>query len=113
MQKFNMNINLEETSKTLLVKLSGDIEQEEKIQSFRDSVDEKLESEDLKKLAFDLADTIPSDLLIGFLVGRYKKAHKRGIETTIVKSSERVDKILNLSGITQIIPKEDGMETGI
>lgn len=113
MQKFNMNINLEETSKTLLVKLSGDIEQEEKIQSFRDSVDEKLESEDLKKLAFDLAETVPSDLLIGFLVGRYKIAHKRGIETTIAKSSERVDKILNLSGITQIIPKEDGMETGI
>lgn len=74
----------------------------------REEVDRKLQTEDIKVLAFDFQNTEFMDSSgIGLLMGRYKLMRALGGNVCITNAGERIQKILVLSGIHKIIPMEE------
>ena len=58
------------------------------------------------RAVFDLASVSFMDSTgIGFLIGRYKRFHKRGVPMYLTNASKATDKILEISGIYTLIPK--------
>lgn len=66
--------------------------------------DRLVEQKHIKYVIFDFRNTHFMDSSgIGVIMGRYRKIYLLGGEVWAVHASERVKKILNMSGMTQII----------
>lgn len=74
----------------------------------REEVDRRLQTEEINVLEFDFEETEFMDSSgIGLLMGRYKLMKALGGKVCITNASERIRKILMLSGIHKIIPMEE------
>jgi len=93
--------------RNLYIGLSGEMD-ECSSQSAREKCDKLIEDNlGVKKIVINLSEVAFMDSTgIGFLIGRYKKASKLSIPLSIEKPNFAADKILNLSGIYSLIPKE-------
>ena len=98
-----MNIQFIETGQVLTIKLKGDLDHHS-ADEVRGLIDEKIKNEKFNKLVIDFKglDFIDSSG-IGFVIGRYKVIRKRNGVIEIVNASNKVRKILDMSGIGKII----------
>ncbi|MGL6200655.1 MAG: anti-sigma F factor antagonist [Lachnospiraceae bacterium] len=70
----------------------------------RREADRQIERNHIKYIIFDFADTNFMDSSgIGVIMGRYKKISLIGGEVWAMNTSERVRKILAMSGVTKIM----------
>ena len=96
--------------KTLLhkvfVSLIGELD-EHSAKDTRDEIDKIIENNlSAKFFIFDFSPTTFMDSTgIGMLLGRYKKLKKRGIPSYISNPSFAVNKVLQISGIYDVMPK--------
>lgn len=94
--------------KILYIGLSGEMD-ECSAQAARAKCDKLIDDNlGVSKIIINLSDVAFMDSTgIGFLIGRYKKASKLAIPLHIKNPDLAADKILNLSGIYSLIPKEN------
>ena len=70
----------------------------------RSQTDMLLQTYHVKNLVFDFKDTEFMDSSgIGVIMGRYKRIYMLGGEVCAVHTSERMKKILTMSGVTRIM----------
>ncbi len=90
----------------IFVYFSGEIDEHSATQA-RSAIDKVLDaSSPYKAVIFDFSQTSFMDSTgIGMLLGRYKKLKKRGVSSYISNPSFTVNKILQISGIYDVMPK--------
>ena len=94
-----MNIRIDYIDTTLVVKLSGEIDQS-CASEIRSDIDREIQLKNVKNLIFDFGGvTFMDSSGIGVILGRYKQIKARGGKTMIVRPQPQVDKILELSGL--------------
>ncbi|HHV72667.1 MAG TPA: anti-sigma factor antagonist [Clostridia bacterium] len=99
----------------LIIKLSGELDMHT-IETVRQYIDKFLDKK-VGKLFFDLRDIAFIDSSgIGLILGRYKKIQQLGGSLAIICNKPQIKKILEMSGITQIVkiyedfkPEEEGI----
>lgn len=98
-----MNIRIDYIDTTLVVKLSGEIDQS-CANEIRSDIDREIQLKNVKNLIFDFGGvTFMDSSGIGVILGRYKQIKARGGKTMIVRPQPQVDKILELSGLKKIM----------
>ncbi len=98
-----MKIRTEQIGTTLVVKLSGELDQS-CAGTIREQIDRELESTPIKNLILDFADVSFMDSSgIGMILGRYKEVKLRGGKIMIIRIQPQVDRVLELSGLKKII----------
>ena len=89
------------TNLTILVPAELDHHNAEEI---RKESDHLIEHNHIRYVIFDFADTKFCDSSgIGVIMGRYRKVYMLGGEVCAVHTSERIRKILTMSGVTKIM----------
>lgn len=74
-----------------------------------EEIDKMLVNSDADKIIFDFSKTGFMDSSgIGLLVGRYRKIKSFGGQVLVTNLSERMNKILQLSGVEKFIGKYEG-----
>lgn len=64
--------------------------------------------DEIRCLVFDFKDTTMMDSSgIGLITGRYRKVHDKGGMVYVVNVSEKIDKLLLMSGIYRIVVKKN------
>ena len=101
-----MEIQYKRENSKIYIYFSGELD-EYTAGKTRSQIDEVLNSSvGLKSVIFDFSQTSFMDSTgIGMLLGRYKKLKKSGISSYIAKPSFTVNKILQISGIYDVMPK--------
>ncbi len=98
-----MTIRTEHIGTTLVVKLSGELDQS-CAGEIRGDIDRQLRLSPIKNLILDFAGVSFMDSSgIGMILGRYKQIKARGGKTMIIRAKPQVDRILELSGLKKII----------
>lgn len=98
-----MKLDTEYIGKTLVVKLSGEIDQSCAAE-LRRKIDREINLGGALNLIFDFGDVAFMDSSgIGVILGRYKKIKDGGGKTMIVRPRPQVDKVLELSGLKKIM----------
>ncbi len=98
-----MTIRTEHIGTTLVVKLSGEIDQS-CAGEIRNDIDRNLQLYSIKNLILDFAEVSFMDSSgIGMILGRYKQIKARQGKTMIIRTQPQVDRILELSGLKKII----------
>ncbi len=98
-----MTMRKEQIGTTLVVKLSGEIDQS-CAGTIREEIDRELKQCTIKNLILDFAEVSFMDSSgIGMILGRYKEIKLRGGKTMIIRIQPQVDRILELSGLKKII----------
>ena len=73
-------------------------------EEIRKESDHQIEHNHIRYVIFDFADTKFCDSSgIGVIMGRYRKIYMLGGEVCAVHTSERIRKILTMSGVTKIM----------
>lgn len=101
-----MNFTTEFSGDTLRIALEGEID-EHSVVDVRRRADEAIEEHAFASRAiFYLGGVSFMDSAgIGFLIGRYKKLRRFGIDAYIAKVEPAADKILTMSGVYTLLPK--------
>ena len=90
---------------TMTVRLSGDLDHNTAAQ-IRQELDRLIEDQSVRRLVFDLSDLGFMDSSgIGMMIGRYKTMVKRGGSVAVKPGGRQVDRLMELSGLYQIIEK--------
>ena len=102
-----LKLQLEKVGRTLVVRISGDLDLES-APAFRDKIDNVLtEYEMINKLVLNLAEVNFVDSSgLGAILGRYKKMRSRGGFMYLTEVEPSVSKVFELSGLFKIIPLE-------
>ena len=89
----------------LTVELKGEVD-ECGCAAFRPTIDAAFSEAGINKVIVDLSKVSFMDSTgIGMLLGRYKTLKMRGVPILLRSPTPVVDKLLNLSGIYEIMPK--------
>lgn len=100
-----MKIDHYKKGDSLYVKLSGELDEHHSAY-VRASLDDLIDSGIIKRLYIDMSDLQFMDSTgIGVLIGRYKKLKPRGVPIFIQSPQPSVDRVLELSGIYDIMVK--------
>ena len=101
-----MKIKYKLEKSALYVYLIGELD-ECSANSVRDTIDKLfLGINGISRVIFNLSElTFMDSTGIGMLIGRYKKIKGRGIKVYIEKPTSHVEKIIEVSGLYQIMPK--------
>jgi len=100
-----MNIAFKELNNALYISVSGELD-ESASKRARETLDALIEQTEAKRVVIDLSGlTFMDSTGIGVLLGRFKKLRERQIPLSIANPSKAVDKLLNLSGLYQYMPK--------
>ena len=90
---------------TMTVQLSGELDHNTAAQ-IREELDELIEDPQINRLVFDLSGLSFMDSSgIGMMIGRYKTMMKRGGSIAVRTGNSQVDRLMELSGLYQIIEK--------
>jgi stage II sporulation protein AA (anti-sigma F factor antagonist) len=85
--------------------ISGELD-ESAAKAARETLDAVIDKGGMKKVVFDMSGLSFMDSTgIGVLLGRFKKLKALGIPLLIANPSAAVDKVLNLTGIYQYMPR--------
>ncbi|HIU79730.1 MAG TPA: STAS domain-containing protein [Candidatus Coproplasma excrementipullorum] len=101
-----MKVQTARSGGVLKIKLYGEMD-EYSAPDVRAACDRLIdENAGVRKIIINLADVAFMDSTgIGFLIGRYKKARRRGVALMVENPNFAADKVLSLSGIYTLIPK--------
>ncbi len=101
-----MQINANYQNNILYLRLSGELD-EHSATTFRCEADKLVDAYmGSKSVVFDLRDVSFMDATgIGFLIGRYKKLRRLGVEVFVTNPSQSTDKILSMGGVYTLMPK--------
>lgn len=101
-----MNIKYSFLNKSLYVYLYGELD-EHAANNAREAIDNLLSSKNqYSSVVFNLTNlTFMDSTGIGMMIGRYKKIKSKNCCAYIQNPSNTVEKILQLSGLYQIMPK--------
>lgn len=87
------------------IRLTGELDHRG-AQRLRTEIDTLLLDPKIKRLEFDLSGLSFMDSSgIGFLIGRYKQMVRRGGSVGIARAEGRVNRILEMAGLYQIIDR--------
>lgn len=99
-----MSLDLRRTGGIMVIKVYGEFDLAE-ADDCRHQIDERVRAEGVKELLFDLEKvTFIDSSGLGVILGRYRKAKEREGSVAISNANPRILKILELSGITRLIP---------
>ena len=100
-----MNIECSVINNTLYIRLLGELD-EYAASYAREILDDIINKYNYDNVVFDLKHLEFMDSTgIGVLIGRYKTLIKRNKRTYISNPSKTVEKIFNMSGLFEIMPK--------
>ena len=100
-----MDIKYRLENDILYVMLSGELD-EYSATYIRDCLDKAFDSNNFESVVFELSSLEFMDSTgIGVLIGRYKKLKKRNKSIYIANPTRTIEKIFNMSGIYDIMPK--------
>lgn len=108
-----MEVTLIGEKRALLVKVSGELDHHiaEKIKGL---VDDKMRSTNAVNVIFDFSELAFMDSSgIGVIMGRYKKARTLGGKVIVFGVNASVLRIMEMSGLSQIIKLAPGYEKAI
>ena len=99
-----MEVQYQKENKQLRIMITEDLDHHT-VEKLRRKADYEIERHIPKKVIFDFSKvTFMDSAGIGLLLGRYKNTTIFGGQLEIENVNEQVEKILNLSGITKLIP---------
>lgn len=99
-----MSKMLEKKGTLLIIRVPEELDHHT-AEEVRTQADHLLTTEQIQKLVFDFSRTVFCDSSgIGMLMGRYKIMKALGGEIQAVHVSENVHRILQMSGVTRLIP---------
>ncbi|KAB3532785.1 anti-sigma F factor antagonist [Alkaliphilus pronyensis] len=108
-----MLLNYEVLDNKLVVKLEGELDHHVS-EEIRQELDELIEKKRCKLLIFDLSGLHFMDSSgIGVIMGRYKSISKNGGKVCVIKVSDKIDKIFNLSGLYRIVDKHENLKDAL
>lgn len=100
-----MNITFKQMDNTINIYLNGELD-EYAAGYTRDTLDNIFESNKFNEVILDMTNLDFMDSTgIGVMIGRYKNLKSRNIDIYIANPKLSVEKILNMSGIFEIMPK--------
>lgn len=101
-----MKVRTEKLGSTLVVKLDGELDQS-CAADLREKIDREISLHGINNLVMDFDKVSFMDSSgIGMLIGRYKLIKARGGKMLVIRVSEQVDKIVNLSGLKSLMEFE-------
>ncbi len=102
-----MNLQWSKRGDDLYIYLSGELD-EHSVGEVRDRTDRLIDGHaGLSRAVFNLAGLRFMDSTgIGFLIGRYKRLKKYGMAMALEAPDAGADKILSLSGLYSLMPKQ-------
>lgn len=90
---------------TIIVHLTGDLDHNTTAQ-IREELDQLIAAPDVRRLVFDLSNLGFMDSSgIGMMIGRYKTMMRRGGSVAVRPGGGQVDRMMELSGLYQIIER--------
>ncbi len=99
-----MNIEFIQRDKLLIIKLTEEIDHHT-TEKIRRKIDNEITRYMPRKVLFDFASISFMDSAgIGMIIGRYKMAKMLGGELEIINANKAIRKVLEMSGIVNIIP---------
>lgn len=99
-----MNIEYFKESRTLILKIDGEIDHHS-CEQIKKEADYEIQKNAPKKLVFDFKNVNFMDSSgIGLVIGRYKYLLRIGGDTEIINVNKEIKRILDMSGIFKIIP---------
>ena len=99
-----MEIKLKLNQRTLIVSLSGELDHHG-AEQIRSLIERAITERDVKNLIFDFSSLSFMDSSgIGMIIGRYKLIHSIGGGVVLVCTSQRMKKLVTISGLTRLIP---------
>ncbi len=108
-----MEISIAGKYRTLVVKLSGDLDHHS-AGKLREKIDRELERTGAVNVAFDFGRVSFMDSSgIGLIMGRYKVVHALGGKIVIYGLSENVRRIIEMSGIDKLVTTAKNLEYGL
>lgn len=100
-----MDVKYKLDNDILYVMLSGELD-EYSASYIREHLDNTFESNKFSSVVFEMSALDFMDSTgIGVLIGRYKKLKKRNKDIYISNPTKSIEKIFNMSGIYDIMPK--------
>ena len=100
-----MNIDYRLEQGVLYVMLSGELD-EYSASYIREHLDKTFENSEFNSVVFEMSSLDFMDSTgIGVLIGRYKKLKKNNKKIYISNPTRAIEKIFNMSGIYDIMPK--------
>ena len=103
-----MEVTKRLTGDVLVVELKGEVD-ESGCAQIRPKIDATFFTAGARQVIVDLSKVSFMDSTgIGMLLGRYKTLRSKGVPIQISSPTPVVDKLLNLSGIYEIMPKISG-----
>lgn len=94
----------------LTVKLIGEVDHHI-AENLRECIDNELEQNNILHLVFDFSKvTFMDSSGIGIVLGRYRKLNEKGGKVTIRNCNHIVKKIMEMSGIFQLMDYEGGSD---
>ena len=98
-------LDYEKRDGTLRVRLEGELDHRRAME-IRAELDALLADPGVRRLEFDLSGLEFMDSSgIGMMIGRYKLMRRRGGSVAVMPGGRRVDRIMKLSGLYEIIEK--------
>lgn len=108
-----MQISLQIEGKTLIVALSGELDHHS-AGSIRDVIEKNITKKEVRNLIFDFSKlTFMDSSGIGMIIGRYKLIRALGGQVFVVCKSDRVKKMMQMSGLTKLIGIVSSMEEAL
>ena len=108
-----MEISIAGKYRTLVVKLSGDLDHHS-AGKLREKIYRELERTGAVNVAFDFGRVSFMDSSgIGLIMGRYKVVHALGGKIVLYGLSENVRRIIEMSGIDKLVTTAKNLEYGL
>ena len=98
-------LSYEKNWNTLIVRLSGELDQREAAE-VRRTLDELLEDSGIRRLVFDLSMLRFMDSSgIGLIIGRYKRIRRRNGSVAVTGLDDRMNRIFDMAGLYQLVER--------
>ncbi len=98
-------LDYEKRNGTVCVRLSGELDHR-RAEAIRPELDGLIADPGVRRLVFDFAGLEFMDSSgIGMLIGRYKLMRSRGGSVAVMPGGRRVERLMELSGLYEIIEK--------
>ena len=98
-------LDYEKRDGTVFVRLSGELDHR-RAEEIRPELDRLIADPSVRRLVFDFSGLEFMDSSgIGMLIGRYKLIRSRGGSLAVMPGGRRVERMMELSGLYQIIEK--------
>ncbi len=98
-----MSAEFKKRDSSLIIAVIGEIDHHE-TKKLRVEIDREIDHSLPDKIIFDFSRTAFMDSSgLGLILGRYRKAHERGVDLEIVNPSDKILKIIKMAGIDKFI----------